>query len=70
MKQFRITITIDEVLSESEIWPDGDGPKNPDTKDVRAAFFSGRYHRDILGIAKEWNLDHDADLDITEEQST
>jgi len=54
MKKFSIQIVSDCVLTEREIWPDDNVPKNPAVKDVREAMESWDNGRG--GIISEWLL--------------
>lgn len=54
MKKFSFKISGYYVLTEDEVWPDGDGPENPTAEDVLDLI-------DKLGGAEEviwdWNLE-------------
>jgi len=54
MKRFRIQIVSDCVLTEREIWPDDNVPKNPTVKDVREAMVPWAGGKG--GIISEWLL--------------
>jgi hypothetical protein len=53
VKVFRIIYTIDEELTEEQIWPDGDGPENATADDVRDLMDD-----DVHETLRDWNLDH------------
>lgn len=62
-KTFYIEITTGPLLLDSEqIWPDGDGPENPNTHDVIKAI------HDVPGglrtVLTTWNLDYDLGLEV------
>jgi hypothetical protein len=53
MTNFTISISIDELLTKEELWPDGNAPENPTVDDViRLIEKSGG----VGGIIKDWNL--------------
>lgn len=54
MRRFRIVYTLDVVLSESQIWPDGDGPENPTASAVEDLIES---EGGIIKVIDEWSLD-------------
>lgn len=64
MKKFRIRAVSDYVLTEKQIWPDGDGPENPTAEDVQELIDS-EYHS-TMQMLEEWNLE--PELDVYEEK--
>lgn len=69
MKKFRLKLEIE--LWENEIWPDGDGPVDPDCEDVQEtirAYKSTETGRrgNIGDVVGEWNLDGDNEFTIEE----
>lgn len=64
MKEFWIDFRGGCRLSESEIWPDGDAPKNPTVEDVlnkiRSKFSSKSSFIDC------WNLGSDLNIEISD----
>lgn len=61
-KRFCITYTIDAVLHQDDIWPDGDAPEHPTADDVRALLERGP----VIVNLRDWNLDNDGDLWVVE----
>ena len=56
MKMFRIIYEVDLVLSEKQVWPNGDGPADPTSQDVVDVF-----------SAYKWRFDDQEDtLDVLE----
>ena len=64
MKKFRIRAVSDYVLTEKQIWPDGDAPETPTVGDVEDLIDS-EYHS-TMQLLEEWNLE--PTLDIYEEK--
>ena len=66
MKKFRISYTVDVTLDASEIWPDDDGPANPNERDVLQVI---RNNGGIYQVIGDWNLNTNdaAHLDVYEE---
>lgn len=54
MKKFRITYELDVVLTQAEIWPDGDGPSEPTVENLVGKITrSGGFRK----VFTDWNLD-------------
>ena len=51
--RFRITIRDEYYLTESEVWPDGDGPLDPTAFDVAEQMGAGGSVRRVLD---DWNM--------------
>ena len=62
MKKFIISIISRHVLTEEDLWPDGDAPPNPTVSDVEALIYECGGPEAII---TEWNMDI-TDLVITE----
>lgn len=54
MKKFRIIYELSSTLTEKQLWPDGDGPKNPTIEDVENLIEDSG---GIIQVIDEWNLD-------------
>jgi hypothetical protein len=55
-KEFLLNAHLIVRLSESEIWPDGDGPEHPTAEDVCALIEACG---GIAAVIREWNMgDH------------
>ena len=64
MKKFRIHYKCVSDLNVFDLWPDGDGPDNPTTADVRQLV---RECGGIYNVLGEWNLhEHDGDWFVEE----
>lgn len=60
MTKFYIEITTGTVtLTEDEIWPDGDAPKNPTRDDVEKLI---RESGPLDRVLRDWSLDLDLQL--------
>lgn len=55
MRNFLITFDGDVVLRETDIWPDGDCPKNPTAQDVVNVMKSHSLTKGDL--VNDWNMD-------------
>jgi hypothetical protein len=63
MKKFKFEFHSDVVLTEKQIWPDGDGPKTPTVKDVMDLIekWGGG-----IRVLYDWSLGDDDDLKVME----
>lgn len=67
--KIRIRFQIDEVLNVSEVWPEGDAPKNPTVEDVWKAM--GRNFKrapegdEALKVIDDWNLADGSSIEVT-----
>ena len=67
MKRFVFRFEGETTLSERQIWPDGDAPKNPTPQDVARAVrrtSAGRPYRSAVHLASEWGIDHYIELEV------
>jgi len=53
-RTFTIEISISEIFTTGEIWPNGDGPEHPTADDVRAVFLRNPA---IAETCQEWGLE-------------
>jgi len=64
MKKFKISYTVETVLDEKTLWPDGAMPDNPTVEDVVQLI---KKHGGIYRVLDEWNLHQcDSDWSVTE----
>ena len=52
-RRFRVTIRDEYFLTESEVWPDGEGPLDPTAFDVAQEMGNGGSVRRVL---EDWNM--------------
>lgn len=53
---FNIYIDFSADLTVSEIWPDGDAPENPTSKDVMAKLMGGDKWCSHTQVLEEWGM--------------
>ena len=65
MSSFRISISINEILTKDELWPDGYAPENPTVKDVVELI---RKSGGAKRIIEDWNLDDSIECAVWDDQ--
>lgn len=63
MKTFRILLEVDVVLTEGELWPDGDAPENPTVADVQELI---RNEGGSAYLIRTWSLEECVTLHVSE----
>lgn len=62
---FRITFSGSFSMTKEEIWPDGDAPAYPKSKDVIEKMRNSGNKSKLLD---DWNLENDLDITVVDEK--
>jgi len=60
-KAFEIEVRCISTLEIDELWPDGDAPENPTTRDVEILI---EQYGGILTVLRDWGLWEDLDFEV------
>lgn len=64
-KKFTISFEFSDVFDYDQIWPNGNAPENPNTKDVLDVI---RKEGSFTNFINNWNLTDAIDLSISDER--
>jgi hypothetical protein len=66
MSYFKISFEFDDVFFKDQIWPNGDAPEKPTTKDVLDQI---KKSRTFSSFVEDWNLQDSIIINVSDDEN-